>query len=335
MKATLTMSLAALFLLASAACADSSSKGDDDDDGSGPASPGAWSTKVVASFDPAAGELPEGVTVKGGSAYVGFAPLGEIARVDLATGQKARFATLPKPVPNKGFMTGLDFGPDGSLYAALVSFDPSVQPGIYRVPAEGGDATLFAKHPQMVFPNGLTFDASGALFVTDSAAGAIYKIDAEGAVEAWAQSDLLLGDQDACGGSGNGFSIGANGIAKRDGTFYITNTDLGSVVRITAGADGRSGKPELAAGPDCALAGADGLTTTDQGELIVAVNRQNKIVRVAKGGAIELVASGAELDFPASVTWDGPTMVATTFALANASGGKPARPGLVAIRQAP
>src|SRR5262249_43520032 len=145
-------------------------------------------------------------------AFVGFAPLGEIARVDLRTGERARFAKLPKPVSGKGFMTGLVFGADGALYAALVSFDPSVQPGIYRVPVAGGQATLFAKAPGMVFPNGLVFDAKGALFVTDSAAGAIYKISPSGDATVWASSPFLAGDAKECGGSGNPFPIGANGI---------------------------------------------------------------------------------------------------------------------------
>ncbi len=359
MKATFALALSFLFALAPAACTDPSgddagapsppdgaagsnghdgrngnagSGGNDGRNGAG----GSWATKIVASFDPAAGELPEGVAVKGGFAYVGFAPLGEIARVDLRDGKAERFAKLPKPVPNKGFLTGLAFGGDGLLYAALVSFDPSVQPGIYRVPAAGGDATLFAKHPDMAFPNGLAFDAAGSLFVSDSGAGAVFKVDAAGETSAWASGDLLAGDKGDCGGSGNAFSIGANGLVLHDGALYTTNTDRGSLVRIAIGPDGSSGRPEPFAGPDCAaLAGADGLTATDDGAFVVAVNRQNKIVRVTGNGAVEIVASGgAELDFPASVDWDGETMLATTFALANASTGKPARPGLLALTPA-
>jgi hypothetical protein len=124
-------------------------------------------------------------------------------------------------------MTGLAFGPDGLLYAALVSFDPSVQPGIYRVGASGGDATLFAKDAKMVFPNGIVFDAAGNLFVTDSAAGTIFEIARTGAVSPWASSALLAGDPAQCGGSGNPFPIGANGLAERGGAFFATNTDRG------------------------------------------------------------------------------------------------------------
>jgi len=337
MNAKSKFGISCLLALLAAACGDSNDTpsradaGPPNGDGAAPAP--TWTATVLTSFDPAAGQLPEGVTVKDGAAYAGFAPLGQIAKVDLASGTSAPFGSIPKPVPGKGFMTGLSFGPDGMLYAALVSFDPTVQPGIYRIPAAGGDGSLFAKDSEMVFPNGLVFDPSGALFVTDSAAGAIYEIDPSGAVSAWAKSPLLAGDQNACGGSGNGFDIGANGLMARGGAFYVTNTDQGSVVRFAVGADGKAGPAEPVAGPDCAaLSGADGIIAEPSGDSIIAVNRQNKIVRLTSGGAIEVMASGGPIDFPASLAWNGSTLVASSFAFANASAGKTARPGLVGLR---
>jgi len=289
---------------------------------------------VLATFDPAASQLPEGVTVKDGVAYAGFAPLGEIAKVDLGSGQATTFANIPKPTAGMGFMTGLTFGPDGMLYAALVSFDPAVQPGIYRIPATGGQGTLFAKDAKMIFPNGLVFNPAGALFVTDSAAGAIYEIAPSGTVTPWVTSPLLVGDQNACGGSGNGFDIGANGLALHDGAYYATNTDKGSVVRFAIQADGTAGAAQPVAGPDCAtFVGADGLTTDGDDNLIIALNRQNKIIRLTNGGAVDVVAEGAAVDFPASLDWNGTTLVTTNFAFANASSGKPAHPGLLGIRR--
>jgi hypothetical protein len=296
--------------------------------------PSSAMTTVIAAFDPAAGELPEGVTTKDGFAYVGFAPLGEVARVDLRTGRSTHFAKVPKPVPGKGFMTGLAFGEDGFLYAALVSFDSTVQPGIYRIPATGGPGTLFAKDAKMVFPNGLAVGRAGSLFVTDSAAGSVYKVTRSGVVSTWASSPLLAGDPTACGGSGNPFPIGANGIVEHDGAFFVTNTDKGSIVRLEIRPDGTAGVPEVAAGPDCGgLAGADGVTLDSRGGLVVAVNRQNKVVRMARAGAVEIVAENDALDFPASVTLDDGAVIATNFALANASTGKRAKPGLLRIAE--
>lgn len=298
--------------------------------GVAPASP-----TTIASFDAAAGELPEGFALKNGYAYVGFAPQGKIARVDLRTGEVARgFVSLPTPVPGKGFMTGIAFGPDGALYASLVSFDPSVQPGIYRAPASGGTATLFAKHEQMVFPNGLLFGSRGELFVTDSAAGAVFAIGADGAAKPWATSPLLAGDTSACGGSGNPFPIGANGLVAHGDAMFVTNTDKGSIVRIPIEADGAAGPTSLAVGPDCAaLAGADGLVTDRAGGFVVAVNRQNKLVRVpASGGSITSVV-GAPAEYPSTIAWNGTTAVWSNFAFANASSGKPAKPALLGLAE--
>jgi sugar lactone lactonase YvrE len=233
-------------------------------------------------------------------------------------------------------MTGLAFGADGVLYAALVSFDPSVQPGIYKVPAAGGPATLFAKAPGMLFPNGFAFDANGGMFVTDSAAGAVYRVSPTGDATVWASSPLLAGDAKECGGSGNPFPIGANGIVARDGAFYVTNTDKGLVVRVASAPDGSARAPEVVAGPDCgALAGADGLVVDGGGNFVVAVNRQNKLVRLASGGRMDVITQNGELDFPASVTRDASTVLVTSFALANASRGKPAHPALLRISDAP
>ena len=288
---------------------------------------------LLVGFVAAAGELPEGVALKDGRAYVGFAPLGRIDEVDLRSGSKRPFGTLPAPVPNKGFMTGLTFGPSGDLYAALVSFDSSVQAGVYRVPSGGGDAVLFAKDARMVFPNGLLFDARGDLYVTDSAAGTIFRVTPTGVVSPWTTSELLAGDASACGGSGNPFPIGANGLVISSGSLFATNTDKGSLVRVPEQQDGTAGEPEVVAGPDCAaLAGADGVTTDVDGDFVVAVNRQNKVVRVPPSGTpVSELVSGAPVEFPASLAWDDTTLILTSFALANASTGKPAKPGLVVV----
>ena len=65
---------------------------------------------------------------------------------------------------------------------------------------------------------------------------------------------------------------------------------------------------------------------------MIAVNRQNKLVRVgATGGAIRTVADGAPFDFPATVAYRGRTLYATNFALKTASAGKPSAPGLLRV----
>src|SRR5258706_4046151 len=94
-----------------------------------PAQPPVTREQLVAPFQVSKGELPEGLAIGDGVPYVRLAPSGQIAKVNLADGSLSAFASLPAPVPNKGFMTGLAFSAKdaGALYAALVSFVPEVQ----------------------------------------------------------------------------------------------------------------------------------------------------------------------------------------------------------------
>src|SRR4051812_35680047 len=67
----------------------------------------AASPELVAHFDAALGQLPEGLVVADAAAFVGFAPTSQVMRVDLTTFQTSPWGKLPTPVSGKGFMTGL------------------------------------------------------------------------------------------------------------------------------------------------------------------------------------------------------------------------------------
>jgi sugar lactone lactonase YvrE len=278
-------------------------------------------------------QLPEGLAILDGVPYVGLAVTSEIAKVNLTDGSLTTFATLPKPAPNTGFMTGLAFSAKnpGVLYAALVSFAPETQPGIYQVTAEGGAATLFAKDPAMIFPNGLVPDDQGNWFVADST-GVIFRISADGkTVEKWAADPLLVGDKDnPCEKPSRGFAIGANGIVKNGDSYYVTNTDKGLVARIPVGADGKAGAVTAFVGPDCAkVGGGDGVTTRGT-DLVVANNYRNELVRISPAGAVTTIVAGAPLDFPASLVFDKDTLYVTNFAFLTAPKGM-GNPGLIRV----
>jgi hypothetical protein len=305
--------------------------------GSGPQAdvrhPAALPPELMTHFDARAAQLPEGLAIRDRRAYVGFAPTGTIAAVDLDTGAQSTFAQLPKPVPGKGFMTGLAWS-RRALYAALVSFAPEVPAGVYRVSAAGGAATLFARHPQMVFPNGIAPARDGTLYVTDSAAGAIFRVATDGTTAPWLQHELLRGAKDSCGpgkGVGVPFDIGANGLLLEDHDLIVTNTDKATLVRVPIEADGRAGLPVLLAGPDCErLSGADGLTADAAGNFVVAANHINALVRVDAAGHVETLFHGAPLDFPASVAMVGRTLFASNFSFLDAASAT-ASPGVVRI----
>lgn len=286
-----------------------------------PAAPTA--ATELARFDAAQGDLAEGLAVRGKTAT------GRIVAIDLGSGKAAPYSALPAPVAGKGFATGLALHGD-DLFGALVSFVPDVPAGIYRA-VPGGPATLFARHPEMAFPNGLAFDASGRMYVTDSAAGAVFRISTAGEIVKWAASPLLIGGKDSCGagqGVGVPFDIGANGIAIDDGAIVVTNTDRGSLVRIPIQPDGSAGVPGLIAGPSCAeLNGADGLAVAPGGDFIVAVNHQNKLARVDRAGHITTLLAGDPLDFPTSVTFADGALYIGNFAFLDGR-----NPGVLRVR---
>jgi sugar lactone lactonase YvrE len=319
-----SLAVAALFALSLAACTKASSPANE--------APTLPHPELLASFDAAAGELPEGLAMGEHTAFVGFAPTSRIVKVDPDSGAVSAFGQLPAPVAGKGFMTGLALASDGDLYAGLASFTPEVQAGIYRVSKGGGAATLFAKDAELGFPNGLAFDADGALFATDSGSGSIFRIDPSGTATRWSSDPALSGNKDACDGAGPGFAIGANGLVVERDAIYVVNLDQATLVKLQRQSDGTAGEAVVLAGPDCdSLGGADGLARSPDGSFVIAVNRQNKLVRVAADGAVHTLASGAPFDFPATVAYRESTLFATNFALANASAGKPATPGLLRI----
>ncbi|MEZ4438547.1 MAG: SMP-30/gluconolactonase/LRE family protein [Polyangiaceae bacterium] len=338
-------------ILASAACSDdaassstggtggsdaiggSSATGGSPGSGGGAAGGGgaaAVTAEVVVAFDPTAGELPEGLSVSGGEALLGMATTSRVERLTLASGDRELLATLPVPPPNAGFMTGVEKGPDGRIYAALVSFAPMPTAGVYLV--EGGAASLFASGSQMVFPNGLTWDASGTLYVSDSVAGTVFAVDQAGVVTPWLSDPHLLPDPDTCGAAATGIQVGANGIAQASGAIYVAGNDQGVLLRvpITAGAPGT---PEVVAGPDCDLAGMDGIAVASDGAVFAVLNRSDRLVRIDPSGDVTILLEGPPLDFPASVAFGASEqeLYVTSFAVDGALSGGPAAPALLRV----
>jgi hypothetical protein len=285
---------------------------------------------VVAHFQPQLGQLPEGLALRDGVSYAGFAPSAAIVAVD-AAGIATPYATVPSTSGgSKGYTLGLAFDGVGQLYVAQASFDASVAPGVYRIPPGGGDAaTPWAADPAMTFPNGFAFAQDGSLFVADST-GVIFKIDASGQVATWKTDPLLVGDPKACPNL-LPVPIGANGIVATATDVWVTNTDHGALVRIPIGPGGAAG-PATAVVQDCALAGADGLALDRDGTFVIALNVQDKLARVTQAGHVTVIASGVPLDFPASVVVDGDSIFATAaaFVTAQTPGAMPA-PALVEL----
>lgn len=254
---------------------------------SGVAVAGDPTVDTVVSFDPAKGELPEGLAITDrGVIYVGFAPTGEIVKVR-DDGSVSPVATLPR---GEGFLVGLALDRRDRLFAALASFDDTTH-GIWRVRSDGS-ARRVVPLPTDAFPNAIAFRGR-SMFVTDSFGGAVWRIR-RGHARIWAQDDILLGD------TSTDLPIGANGLAFYGRYLYVSNTQKGRIVRIPVEPGGRAGTPVLLV-EDEAIFGADGIAFDVRGNLYVAVNEQDKLVRIGPSGGMETLANRADgLDFPAT-----------------------------------
>jgi sugar lactone lactonase YvrE len=168
-------------------------------------------------------------------------------------------------------------------------------------------------------PNGLVFDGSGNLYVSDSFQGAVFRINNPAAcapscpVAALVQDPLL---------ATAGFPpFGANGLAlnANQSALFIANTGDDRVLKLDLAKNVLSVFAE-------SINGADGLAFDHKGRLWVAANQADEIVAlnangrvVARVGEFEGIrrdGSPEGLLFPASIVILGDDMFVTNLALA-------------------
>jgi hypothetical protein len=186
-----------------------------------------------------------------------------------------------------GSVIGVAVG-DGTPYVALATSD--ARSGAYAV-ADDGSATQLATIRG--FPNDVLYDGTNdRLLVTESNDGRVYTVPLSGGKDIWLDSPLL-----------NTPGFGANGLTRGPDDVFVAVTqtadDTGRIVRVPVHADGSAGDAATYV-ESPALLGADGLTARGP-QLYVAVNQQNKIVRVTPATEVVTVASGDPLVFPSDV----------------------------------
>jgi sugar lactone lactonase YvrE len=301
---------------------------------------GATRVETIVKFDGSASQLPEGLAVdRSGDIFVSFAPLGQLAEIDVDEGGPAKVepvGTVPRVAPPDIGLAGLALDADGDVYGAVIS---AAAQGVWRFDDHG--PTRLRGTQAIGFPNGLAFDPAGNLYVSSSSEGrssngaflgGIWRISREGSV------DRLLVDE-VLGGTGALLpgGVGANGIAYRDGVLYVTNSEKGSLLTIPVRRDGSLGTPTVAAS-GAELIGADGLALDVHGNVYVAVISQSKVVRVTPGGQIRLIADASDgLDWTSSLAFGRTpgtetTLYAVNFAIGTQFGNPPgAGPALLAI----
>jgi len=233
---------------------------------------------TLLTFDRAAGQTPESVAITtDGTAYVSLAFAGQIRRITPNGSQ----ATLTMPTAG-GITVGvaIDAHHDNDLDVAVRSADPNAA-GIWRVPRVGFDRpTRIAALPTVSFPNGVTFDADGNLYVADSDLGRIWRL-ARGSSQAtvWAQGPLLS----PTGESFQGFELpGANGLKIRSETLYVSNTSTRTIIAIPIRRDGTSGSMAVR------FSGVqiDDFAFAVNGDLYATENPPSRLVRITPCGVV-------------------------------------------------
>lgn len=253
---------------------------------------------VVESYDASVGELPEGVAVSPrGDIYVTLAGTGELRRLDRQTYEGETFAQFDV---GYGFLLGMAFSGD-DLYVALGSFVDATC-GIWKVAADGSK-TRVVPFTANEFPNDLTFDEAGNLYITESIAGAIYKVPAGSTTrELWVQDALLVGD---LAYSPVPFPIGVNGIAYDDasGSVLVVNSQVPAVIEIEDVGGAAGALSVVAAGEH--LRGADGVNLDENGDIYVVANFNSSIVRINRDTNVTTtVADAADgLVFPSTAAF--------------------------------
>ncbi|WP_089103561.1 hypothetical protein [Streptomyces hyaluromycini] len=237
---------------------------------------------TVAHFDLAHGQTPESVVAeRGGTVDVSFAFARQVVKVTRERRVRV-LATLPDednprtPLVSSAVTYGLARAHDGTLYVNYAT--GTGRTGVWRIPAGGGTPEQIAQLPADGLPNGLALDEKhGVLYAADSALGTVWRIpQAGGTATAWAAGTELAGLPSATG-------FGANGIQVHKDAVWVTNTDRGTLLRISVGADGSAGAAETRA---AGLTGVDDFVFPGHSDLVLAaLNPSNEVVLVGPDGS--------------------------------------------------
>jgi len=262
---------------------------------------------------------PEGLTVDAdGNLYVAdfdvskAAGPGNVIVLD-HTGKLLRKLDVAASSP---LLLGLAFQP---RTGALLVLDFGAG-NVLKVDPQTGAAKVFASigPPPAHGINALTFDPDGNVYVSDSFAATIWKLDAvTGAPTSWIFDPVTLGTSGVP-------PFGANGLAFNNAhdALFVANTGNDTIVRIPVDASFNPDAPKVFVN---SINGADGLIIDRDDNLWVAANQADEIVVVDPSGkAIAKLGDFDGLDprgmargllFPASLVFSNGFVYVTNLAL--------------------
>lgn len=224
--------------------------------------------------------FPEGITVsRGGNMFVGSVARGDIYTV-LAGETEAKLFLPPGVLQNSAI--GLTVSTNSET---LWVCDSNPTPPMGELPTGAvvgiglADGEVKARHELEAsaagaFCNDLVMSPDGALWLTESFGGRIFRIDADdlfddNSAEVWLEDPELAGVAAA--------PFGANGIALLGGRLFVVNSAFGTLMSIDASLDAPdSNDITLIAltedDDEVALANPDGITVLNERELLIVEN---------------------------------------------------------------
>jgi sugar lactone lactonase YvrE len=272
----------------------------------------AGKARLIASIPPPAS--PEGVVVSGGRVYVsGPAKFGTAGQ-----GPSALWAFDPLTRENvwRFDVRGEDLAAEHALSCVAADaqgrlYVLSTQLGVLRIdPSRDTQEQYAPPFPHLettppylpALPNDLAFDAAGALYVSDSLQGALYRIPPGGGrVDVWFQDPRLA------------TPFGPNGLRVDPTNRFVYFT-------LTTDVDGRSGRVYRLPRVDRPAAGdlekvhvyeygegPDGLAFADSGRIYVALAYASQISVLSPEGVEQTRFSGPISD---AIPFDGPANIA-------------------------
>jgi streptogramin lyase len=195
-------------------------------------------------------------------------------------------ATLFINVPSTGPIFGIAISPVDNLLYILGG-----TPGeVFRVSQSGGTPTLFASmigsfgsnviNGVSVNFNGMVFDKSGNIYVTDSNGGRIFKVSTAGVITLWLDDPLLRQEANAVP-IFDALTIASNGVVLnlKENKLYTIVTVTGRIVEVPILSNGLAGVPSTLVHSSKLISG-DGLTIDANGYLWLTTQFQSPILRI-------------------------------------------------------
>jgi sugar lactone lactonase YvrE len=221
--------------------------------------------------------------------------LGKLVKIAPGSNKAEPFGEVSGLMEGDFGLIGLAVDASGNVYGGVFSANPEAH-GVWKFDGTTGAETRVDGSQSITLPNAVDFSGDGTMYVTDTIAGAIWRVPVGGAAEEWITDPLLAGNESF----GFPFPVGANGIVVRDRTVYVGVSETGLVVTVPINSDGSAGQALVFA--EVADVFIDGIALDEQGNVYIANPMADAIVKVSANGTVETIAgAGDGLDTPTSL----------------------------------